>query len=177
MGRQGFSQKFHLRGAHDLVADLLILSLKILLLLQAAANGDAVVELVAGELDLLAMIIVLDQAHQMAGRQMRIVEELEKALRRQVAGVVQKPGGFLRIRRRRRRGRVLRAAPLQNMAAEETIDRHAGRLDPMALAEVRALLPAVARARGRIIEEEEKLIAQRDRPALGILGMPQPVME
>jgi len=94
-----------------------------------------------------------------------------------VAGLVVEPGGFLGIGRRRGRGGVLFAAPLENVGAEEAVDGHAGGLDAVALAEVRAFLPAVFGAVGRVVEEEEEFVAQGDGPAFGILGVAQPMLE
>ena len=74
------SIEFHLGGAEELVADLVVDALEVLTFLEASPGGEAVVELVAGELDLLAMVVVLDEADKVTGREPGIVEGLEGAL-------------------------------------------------------------------------------------------------
>jgi len=63
------------------------------------------------------------------------------------------------------------------MGAEEAPDGHAGGGYPAFLAEVGAILPAVAGAGRRVVEEEEELIEKRDGATVGVLGVPQSMNE
>jgi hypothetical protein len=69
------------------------------------------------------------------------------------------------------------AVPLEKVGVVEAPDGHAGSLDPVALAEVCAFLPAVGRTGRRVIKEKEECVAQGEGPAFGIPGMPQPMIE
>ena len=152
-------------------------ALKVLLLFEAAAGGEAVVKLVAGELVLQAVIVVLDEADEVAGGKEGIVEDFEGALGGEVAGLVVEAGGFLRIGGRAGRGGVLVAAPLEDVGAVEAPDGHAGGVDAVVLAEVGAVLPAVAGAGRRVVEEEEEFVEEGDGLAVGVFGVLELVME
>ncbi len=56
------ANEFHLSGEEMFVAGFVVDALEVLLLFEAAAEGEAVVELVPGELDLAAVVVVLDEA-------------------------------------------------------------------------------------------------------------------
>jgi hypothetical protein len=176
-GGEDFAKGFHVGGEEVPVADLVVHVLEVPALFEVAPGGEAVVELVAGELDLLAVVVVLNEADEVAGGEARIVEGLEDALGGEVTGLVLEPGGFLRIGGRRGRGGVLLAAPLENVGAVEAPDRHAGGGYTVVLAEVGAFLPTVAGAGRRVIEEEEEFVEEGDGLAAGILGALQPVKE
>jgi hypothetical protein len=176
-GGEEFSIKFHLGGEEMFVADSVVDALEVLLLLEAAPDGEAIVELVAGEFHLPAMVVVLEEADEVARGEPGIVEDFEGALGREVTGLVVEAGGFLRTRRRRGRGGVLLAAPLEDVGAVEAPDGHAGGFDAVVLAEVGALLPAVAGAGRRVIEEEEEFVEEGDGPAIAILGVLESVMQ
>jgi hypothetical protein len=79
-GGENVAKEFHLGGEEELVADLIVLALVVLALFEVAPNGEAVVELVAGELDLLAVVVVLDEADEVARGEPGIVEDFEGAL-------------------------------------------------------------------------------------------------
>ncbi len=164
-----------LGGKFDFFADALLNLLEKLALLEATSDGDAVVELIAGELDLLAMVVVLDEADEVAGGELGIVKDFEDALRGEVAGMVMEPGGFLRRGRRCGRGRILLAAPLEDVGAVEAPDGHAGGCYSVARAEVGAGLPAVGGAGRRVIEEEKEFVEERDGLAVGVLGVLEPM--
>jgi hypothetical protein len=172
-----FSQGFPLGRDGNVIPDLVLHASKALMFLEAMAGGDASVELVAGELDLLAMVFVLDEPDEVAGREAGIVENLEEAPRGELARLILKPGHFLGIEGFRRRRGILFPAPLEDVGAVEAPDGHAGGLDAMALAEVGAFLPAIARAGRRIIEKKEKFVVKGNGPAAGIFGVLQPVKE
>jgi hypothetical protein len=110
--------EFHLSGGEELGAYLVLDALEVFALFQAAVGGQAMVELFAGELDLQAVVVVLDEADEMAGGEARIVEDFEGALGGEVPGLVVEAGGFLRSGRRRRRGGILVAAPLEDVGTE-----------------------------------------------------------
>jgi hypothetical protein len=168
---------FHPGGVELLVADFVVDSLIVFLSFETAPDGEAVVELVAGEFNLPAVVVVLEESDEVARGEMGIVEDFEDTLGGEVAGVVKEPGGFLRTGRRCGRGGVLFATPLEDVGAVEAPDGHAGGLDAVAFAEVGALLPAVSGAGRRVIEEEEKLVEEGDGLAVGIFGVLQPVLE
>jgi hypothetical protein len=174
---EDISIEFHLGGAEVLVADLVVDALEVLAFLEAPPGGEAVVELVAGELDLLAMVVVLDEADKVTRREPGIVEGLEGALGGEVAGMVMEPGGFVGARRRCGRRWVLLAAPLEDVGAVEAPDGHAGGCHTVALAEVGAFLPAVRGAGRRVVEEKEEFVEEGDGLAIGIFGALQPVKE
>ena len=172
-----FFQEFHLGGRDVLVADLALDALGSLALLKAGPDGEAVVELVAGELDLLAEIVVLEESDQVARGEPGIVEHFKGALGSEVAGLVVEPGGFPGIRSGGGRGGVLPAAPLEGVGAVEAPDGHAGGFDAVAFAKVGALLPAVAGAGRRVIEEEEEFVEERKGLAVGAPGVPEAVFK
>jgi hypothetical protein len=68
-GGQEFPVELHLGGDEVLVANSVIYPLEVLALLEPPPDGEAVVELVAGELDLLAVIVVLEEADEVTGRE------------------------------------------------------------------------------------------------------------
>jgi hypothetical protein len=166
-----------LGGEGLVVADFLVDALKVLLLFEAAAGGEAVVKLVAGELVFAAVVVVLDEADEVAGGEAGVVEDFEGALGGEVAGLVVEAGGFRRIGWRAGRGGVLLAAPLEDVGAVEAPDGHAGGFDAVLAAEVGAVLPAVAGAGGRVVEEEEEFVEEGDGLAVGVFGVLELVME
>ncbi len=111
-GGEEFLEGFHLGGDEMFFAGFVFDSLEGLLSFEGAADGDAVVELVVGEFDFAAVVVVLEEADEVAGGEPGIVEDFEGALRGEMAGLVVEPGGFRRIGRRCGRGGVLLAAPL-----------------------------------------------------------------
>ena len=175
--REGFSKRFHLGGDEEAVAGLVVDALQTLAFLRAAPDGHAVGKLVARELDLLANVVVLQEADEVTGRKPGIVEHLDGALGGQMTGLLLEPRRFQRIGRLRGRGRVLLAPPREDVRAVKAPDGHAGRLDAVALAKIGARLPAIARAGRRVIEEEEELVDECDGPAVGVLGVPEAVLE
>jgi len=69
-GEEGFEEisvRYHLGFEEVLVADSVVHALEALAFFGTAADEESVVELVAGELDLLAMVVVLDEPDEMAG--------------------------------------------------------------------------------------------------------------
>ena len=145
-------------------------------MLGSLADGDAVVELVAGELIALAKIVVLDESDEVTGGESGIVEDFDGALGGEVAGVVLEPGGFRGIGGRLGGG-VLVAAPLEDVGAVKAPDGHAGGGYAVLLAEVGAVLPAVAGAGWRVVEEEEEFVEEGDGAALGVLGVLESMLE
>jgi len=113
------------------------------------------VELFAGELDLLAVVVVLDEADEVAWGEAGIVEDFEGALGGEVAGLFLERGGLLRTRRRCGWSGILFATPLEDLGAVDTPDGHAGGFDAMARTEVSACLPAIGGAGRRVIEEKK----------------------
>jgi len=89
-GVEDFSVGFHLGGEEKLVADSVLDALEVFALFLAAVGVKAMVELFAGELDLLAVVVVLDEADEMAGGETWIVEDFEGALGGKVAGLFMK---------------------------------------------------------------------------------------
>ena len=176
-GFEEFSSRFHLRGEECLLAHGLVDVTTLLDLFGTFANGEAVVELVAGELVFLAMIVVLDETDEVARGEPGIVEDLDGTLGGEVAGVVLEAGGFLWIGGRVGRGGVLLASPVEDVGAVEAPDGHAGGGYPVFLAEVGTLLPAVAGAGRRVIEEEEEFVEERDGATVGVLGVLESVLE
>jgi len=172
-----FSKEFHLPGDEDFVADFVVDALIVFASLAVAADFESVVELVAGELDLLAVVVVLDEADEVAGGEAGIVEDFEGALGGEVAGLFVERGGLFRAGRRRRRGGVLFAAPREDVGAVEAPDGHAGGCYSVGGAEVGAGLPAVGGAGGRVVEEEEEFVEEGDGPAVGVFGVLEPVEE
>ena len=69
------------------------------------------------------------------------------------------------------------AAPLEDVGAVEAPDGHAGGGDAVVVAEVGAVLPAVAGAGRRVIEEEEEFVEEGDGLAVGVFGVLELVME
>jgi len=172
-----FSSGFHLRGEESFFAHCVLDVPTLLDFFGTFADGEAIVELVASELIVLAIKVVLDEADEVAGREARIVEDFDGALGSEVAGVVLEAGGFLRIGRRVGRGWVLVAAPLQDVGAVEAPDGHAGGAYSVFLAEVGAVLPAVAGAGWRVIEEEEEFVEEGDGTAVGVFGVLESMLE
>jgi hypothetical protein len=100
-GQRGedFSKRFHLDGHEEAVADLVLDALQTFAFLRAPSDGQAVGKLVAGELDLLAKVVVLQEADEVTGRKPGIVEHLDGALGGQMTGLLLKPRHFQRIGR------------------------------------------------------------------------------
>jgi hypothetical protein len=176
-GGQDLTLEFRLGGGEMLVADSVVDLPEALALLEAASDGDTVVELVAGELDLLAEIVVLEETDEVPGRKSWIIQDFERALDGEMADLLLEARDFLGIECGRRRGRGLLAAPLEDVGAVEAPDGHAGGFDAVAFAEIGALLPAIAGAGRRVIEGKEQFVAEGDGPAVGVLGVLQPVIE
>lgn len=132
---------------------------------------DAVVELVARELDLAAQVVVLDEADEVAGGEARVVEEFDDALGGEVAGLFLEARGFGGIGRGvGLGGGKLLAAPLEHVGAVHAPDGGAGGGDAVALAEFGALFPAVAGAGRRVVEQEEEFVEERDGLPGFVLG-------
>jgi hypothetical protein len=165
-GGEDFSAHLGLGGGEVLVADLVIDLLEECTLFETAADGETIVKLVAGELDLPAVIVVLEEPDEMAGREVRIVEDLERALDGEMAGLFLEAVDFEGIERGGGRGRGLVAAPLEDVGAVEAPNGHAGGFDAVALAEIGAHLPAIADAGRRVVE-----------PAVGVFGVLEAVIE
>jgi len=125
-GVEDFSVGVHLSGEEKFVADFVLDAFEVLALFLAAVGFETMGKFFAGELDLLAVVVVLDEADEVAGGKTWIVEDFEGALGGEVAGLVVEPGGFLRRGKRRGRSGILFAAPLEDVAAVETPDGHAG---------------------------------------------------
>jgi hypothetical protein len=176
-GGEGFSKEFEVGGEELLVADFVVDAFQGLLFIELAPDGEAVVELVAGELEFLTMVVVLDEADEVSGRKAGIVEGFEDTLGREVSGLVVEPGDFFGTGRRCGWGGVLFAAPLEDVGAVEAPDGHAGGGDAVALAEVGAFLPAVGGAGRRVVEEEEEFVEEGDGLAVGVLGVLEAVKE
>jgi len=176
-GGEDISVEFHLGGEDVLVADLVVQALDVLSLLEASPDGEGVVELVAGELNLLAAVVVLHEADEVAGVDAGIVHDFEGALGGEVSGLVMDPGGFLGTWRRRGRGGVLLAAPLEDVGPVEAPDGHAGGFDAVAFAEFGAFLPAVTSAGRRVIEEKEEIVDEVEGLAIGVPGVLQSVKQ
>jgi hypothetical protein len=176
-GGEKFSHGVELDGDGGLLAGVFFESLVVIALFVALADVDTIVELVAGELEFLAVVVVLEEADEMAGGEVRIVDCFEGALGGEVAGLVEEAGGLLAGGRTRGRGRVLVAAPLEDVGAVEAPDGHAGGFDAVGRAEFGAILPAVAGAWGRVVEEEEEFVEEGDGLAVGILGALEAVMQ
>ena len=173
--REAIAKRGDLRLEHVLVADGCVDGSIVIAILEQAPHSDTVVELVAAELDLLAVVFVLDKADEVSGGQAGIVEHLEGALGREMTGHFVEPGRFFGIGQLRGQRRRLLAAPLEDVGVEEAPDRHARGLDAVAGAEVGAFLPAVAGVGRRVIEEKEQLIKEGKGLALGIPGVQQPM--
>jgi len=123
------------------------------------------------------MVVVLDEADEVTGGEAGIVQDFEGALGGEVAGLVMEPGGFLGTWRRRGRGGVLLASPLEDVGAVEAPDGHAGGCYSVAFAEFGAFLPAVSGAGRRVVEEEEYLFEEGDGLAVGVPGVLEPVKQ
>jgi len=144
---------------------------------QAFPDGEAISEPVAGEFKLPAVVFVLDDADEVAGREARIVESFEDASGGEMAGLFLKSRGFFRTGGWCGRRGILFATPLEDVSAVKAPNGHAGGLDPVVMAEIGASLPAVAGARRWIIEEEEELVEEGDGMAVGILGVLQLMLQ
>jgi len=72
---------------------------------------------------------------------------------------------------------VLLASPLEDVGAVETPDGHAGGAYAVFLAEVGPILPAVAGAGRRVIEEEEEFVEEGDGIAFGVFGVLEAMLE
>jgi len=174
-GVEEVSKEFHLSAVEGAVPDFVVHVLEVLLLFQATADGEAIVELLASELDLLTVGLILDDPDEVPRGEAGIVEDFEGALGGEVAGMVLEAGDFLRCGGSVGRGGVLFASPLEDLGAVETPDGHAGGLYAMTGAEVGAGLPAVGGAGRRVIEEEEEFVEEWDGLAVGVLGVLEPM--
>ncbi len=97
------------------LARLLFDALVALPLLEGRADGEPVAKLIARDLNLPPLVLALEEADQVAGGKLRIVQELEGTLRRKMTGLVLKPRGFVRIGTGHGRNGSLLAPPLQDV--------------------------------------------------------------
>ena len=107
----------------DIAADAIVDPLVALPFFAVVVDGDAVVELIAGELKLLAAQIAPHDRNQIVEGEIRIAEQLKRATGREIVRLLLQPRDLLGIGRRRRRD--LLAAPFKNARAIEPPDGHA----------------------------------------------------
>jgi hypothetical protein len=166
-----------LDGGHGFVAGFRFNGLAVLKYGEVVPKLDAVVELVAGELDAAAHVVALEEADEMGRGELGIVELIEDALDGEVTGLVVEALDFLGGGWWRGRRGILFPAPAQDLGNEEAVDGHARGLDAVAGAEVGAFLPAVAGVGRRVVEEEEEFVEQLDGLARGVPVVLQPVQK
>src|SRR5258708_7738658 len=117
-----FSDEFHPRGVAHLLLDVFFDCPTTLMHGELEPNLDAIIELVAGQFDLSALVLVLEESDQVARGELRVVQHFESALGGEVARLVAELGGFLRTRRSCGWSGILRAAPLEDVAAVQAPD-------------------------------------------------------
>jgi hypothetical protein len=83
---------FQLERIEGAVAGFVIDGLEVFAVFELAPDFELVIELVAGELELLAAVFVLDEADEDGGREVRIMKAFEGAEGDEVAGPVEELG-------------------------------------------------------------------------------------